>query len=98
MGELVYMTDASKKAFAKRLRAFRTIQFETAKELADLLGLEAQTYNKYEQGRAFPKYPILIRICRELGCSVEELLYGASKGKRADDPPDLNPIPLRRKR
>lgn len=98
MGELVLMIDTGKKAFAKRLRAYRILRYDTAKELAIVLDLEEQTYRKYEQGRAYPKYGTLQRICAALGCDQNDLLPPASKKKRAGDPADFDPIPLRRKK
>ena len=70
-----------KNAFAKRLRALRKKKFDTAKELAEILGIEPQTYNKYEQGRAYPKYDTLRKICVILGCDPYEMLYGSHKSK-----------------
>ena len=44
------------------------------RDLADRLQIEHQTVLYWNQGRAYPRFPILVRLCRLLGCSVEELI------------------------
>jgi DNA-binding Xre family transcriptional regulator len=42
--------------------------------LADKLHIEHQTVLYWNQGRAYPRFPILVRLCRLLGCNLEELI------------------------
>lgn len=44
------------------------------KKLAAKLAVEHQTVLYWNQGRTMPRLPMLIQICRLLGCSVEDLI------------------------
>lgn len=98
VGELFFMSSQIRRNFAKRLRAYRVLRYDTATKMAEILGVEAQRYSKWEQGRAEPSFDMLLMICQHLGCTPGDLLLGPDKAKRADDGKDFNPIPLRRPR
>jgi len=44
------------------------------RKLADKLQVEHQTVMYWNQGRAYPRLPMLVRLCRLLGCTFEELV------------------------
>ena len=44
------------------------------RKLADKLQVEHQTVMYWNQGRAYPRLPMLVRLCRLLGCRFEELI------------------------
>ncbi len=48
----------------------------TMKELAERLRVEHQTVLYWNQGRAFPRLPMMIKLCRVLGCKLDELVQG----------------------
>ena len=44
------------------------------RKLADRLAVDHQTVMYWNQGRAYPRFPTLVRLCRLLECTFEELL------------------------
>ena len=44
------------------------------RKLADRLELDHQTVLYWNQGRSYPRLPVLVKLCRLLGCTLEELL------------------------
>lgn len=44
------------------------------KTLAERLEVDHQTVLYWNQGRAYPRLPMLLRMCRLLRCTVEELV------------------------
>lgn len=44
------------------------------RKLAERLDVDHQTIMYWNQGRSYPRLPILIQLCRLLGCTVEDLL------------------------
>ena len=44
------------------------------RKLADKLQVEHQTVMYWNQGRAYPRLPMLVRLCRLLACRFEELI------------------------
>ncbi len=44
------------------------------RKLADRLELDPQTVMYWNQGRAYPRFPTLIKLCRLLECKLEDLL------------------------
>lgn len=44
------------------------------RKVADRLELDHQTVMYWNQGRAYPRFVTLVRLCRLLGCTLEELL------------------------
>jgi transcriptional regulator with XRE-family HTH domain len=70
------MANQARRNFAKRLRALRSLHYEHAKDFAEMLGIEAQRYFKWEQGRAEPSIEMLLKICQLLGVTPTFLLIG----------------------
>lgn len=44
------------------------------RKVAERMDVEHQTILYWNQGRSFPRLPILMRLCRLLECSVEDLV------------------------
>jgi transcriptional regulator with XRE-family HTH domain len=60
--------------FAARLRTLRHARgFRTAKSFAEALGIDQNTYTRYERGEAEPNLAMLDRIWQELGLAPNEL-------------------------
>lgn len=69
--------------FGKRLRARRIdAGFETARELAESIGVEENTLTKWERGRAQPKFELLILLCHALDTDPNSLLLGRARQER----------------
>ncbi len=63
-----------RKAFAKRLQALRIARgYESARAMAQALGVNEMTYGRWERGETEPNYGTLLRICTRFGFSI--LLY-----------------------
>ena len=46
----------------------------TMRLLAEHLDVDHQTVMYWNQGRAFPRLPMLLTLCRVLGCTLDELV------------------------
>lgn len=46
----------------------------SAQKFAHEIGVQPHTYRTYERGESFPKPLILLRICRTLGITPNDLL------------------------
>lgn len=55
--------------------------FTSAREAADALGLSLNSYNNYEQGRAFPTPERMIDLASLFHCSIDELYAYHSDGR-----------------
>jgi transcriptional regulator with XRE-family HTH domain len=55
------------------------------RKLADKLHIEHQTVMYWNQGRAYPRLPMLVKLCRLLGCTFEELLVEEGDECRRQD-------------
>jgi transcriptional regulator with XRE-family HTH domain len=44
------------------------------RKVAERMDVEHQTIMYWNQGRSFPRLPVLMRLCRLLECSVEDLV------------------------
>jgi DNA-binding Xre family transcriptional regulator len=44
------------------------------RKLADRLDLDHQTVLYWNQGRTYPRLPTLVKLCRLLECTLEDLL------------------------
>jgi len=55
------------------------------RKLADRLQIEHQTVMYWNQGRAHPRLPMLIKLCRLLGCTVEELIVEEQRGDEGEE-------------
>lgn len=61
--------------FSENLRRYREqAGFKSAKEFADLLGIQYSTYVNYENSDREPKYAILSKIANTLNVSIDELI------------------------
>ena len=73
------------KSFAVKLRLARQAAgYESAKQFADALGVEAPTYRYWERGAAAPNLTMLTRICQLLDVEPNDLLaYGRKARPRS---------------
>jgi transcriptional regulator with XRE-family HTH domain len=62
------------KSFAPRLRRARKAHRWTQAELAKRLRVHEMTVSRWERGVELPSLPVLDRIARVLGLSIEELI------------------------
>lgn len=46
----------------------------TMKQLADRLMVDHQTVLYWNQGRSFPRLPMMVKLCHVLGCNLDELV------------------------
>lgn len=60
--ELQIKIEERKKLIAMTIKGFRKSKGLQQKEVADLLGISAQTYNGYEKARNEPPVEILVRL------------------------------------
>jgi putative transcriptional regulator len=58
-----------------RLRKIRLEMDITQEEIADLLGITQQQYNKYERQKNQPAAENMLRIAKKLKIPVEEIFY-----------------------
>ena len=73
----------------KRLRASRMKNRYTQQNMADMLDISLNAYQKYEQDERFPSYEILIKIADIFDVSLDYLLcrdeFMKSHGVYADE-------------
>lgn len=62
-------------AYCGRLKRFREETQMTAAQMAELLGVPADRYRKYESRSPLPPY-LMEKVCRIVGCDLEHLLVG----------------------
>lgn len=69
-------TDTSARAFfARRLRELRVPKgFKTARSLAAALDIDENRYTRYERAEVEPDLGLLIKICRTLGVTPNDLM------------------------
>lgn len=69
-----------KKEIGHRVKEARESKGIRQGDLADMLGVQLPTYRTWEQGSA--RFPIeqLIRVCEEIGLSLEYALTGKRSG------------------
>ena len=60
--------------FGKRLRETRILRKKTQQEMADLIGVALQSYQRYEQGEREPSLSMLITLADVLEVSADDLL------------------------
>jgi transcriptional regulator with XRE-family HTH domain len=60
--------------FNKRLRESRIKTKYTQQNMADILGITLNAYQKYEQAERFPSYDCLVKIADALNVSTDYLL------------------------
>ncbi len=49
-------------------------------ELAARIGVSRQTVNMIESGEYNPTLSLCLRLCRELGCTLDELFWDSEEG------------------
>ena len=76
IGDSVIPTDKNKINFNIRLniRTFRIKSKKTQQDIADVLGIDVSTYNKYENGRRKPGNEILSKLAEFYNCSVDNFI------------------------
>ena len=60
--------------FNKRLREMRMLRNRTQQNLADMLNVSLNTYQKYEQAERCPSLVMLVKIADILDVSIDYLL------------------------
>lgn len=60
--------------FGKNLKEIRKFRNITQVELSELLGVSQQLLSKYEQNKAYPSVDVLLKLCKILDCSPNQLL------------------------
>jgi transcriptional regulator with XRE-family HTH domain len=68
-------------AYCERVKRFRTETGMTAAEMADLLGVPADRYRKYESRSPLPHY-LIGKFCRVVGCDLEHLILGKARERQ----------------
>lgn len=53
----------------------------TQAQLAEKLGVSNKTISKWENGKCMPDYGIIENLCKELGITIQELIYGENNDK-----------------
>src|SRR5579859_4720284 len=61
--------------FGKKLKQARQHLGLTGAELAAKLGVERTSIPQYENGHSFPSIPVLMKLSRALGVTVDWLLF-----------------------
>ena len=81
--------------FGKRLRSARISHKLTQQNMADMLSISLNAYQKYEQEERFPPQDTLVRIVDILNISIDWLLgrdeYLKSLGVSVDELPEYPP-------
>jgi len=70
----LYPVDIDMEAFAERLRLLRTQRGLTQTRLAELLGMPARSYNRWERGGHMPHLEMAVKIADILQVSLDELV------------------------
>ena len=73
---IVFMANEYEKTIKDNLTARRRGAGLTQAALAEKIGIDRNTYRNIESGSTMMLNPHLPAICRELGCTLEELLLG----------------------
>lgn len=66
--------DFDPKPLAATLKAAREYRSLTQQELADKTGMQPAAISHFETGQRTPSIPNIIRLCRALGVSPNQLL------------------------
>ncbi len=84
---------SSLPSFALKLKSARILAgFVTAKEVADALDIEVETYRRYERGETDPNLATLLKIRKLTGQSLDVLVSGP------DVIPILGSVPVQKAR
>lgn len=62
------------------LKGARKARGLSQQELADMVGIEQQSYQRIEVGKRLPSVPVLVRLCDALDVSADALLSRAGGG------------------
>jgi transcriptional regulator with XRE-family HTH domain len=71
---LLHSVDIEMEGFAERLRELRSARGLTQTRLAELLGMPARSYNRWERGGHVPHLGMAIKIADILQVSLDELV------------------------
>lgn len=82
MGSRATTPKEFREAFARRLRAARELKYEQAADFAADLGIQANTYSKYENGRSLIPHHLIPRACELLGIEIHQLFEFEKKATR----------------
>lgn len=81
--------------FNERLRAARMTRKLTQQQMADSIGIQVRSYQKYEQGVSEPCYDYLVTLADTLNVPIDWLLcrdgYLSSLGVSVDAPKTCPP-------
>jgi transcriptional regulator with XRE-family HTH domain len=88
-------TSSSRRAdpcplFSDRLRAARTEQSLSLRQLAARIGVSASLISQVETGKVQPSINTLYALARELGLSIDDLLLDEPQHRDGDSPPGLD--------
>ncbi len=78
LASALFANDIEIERFAERLRALRTARGLTQTRLAELLGMPARSYNRWERGGHVPRLAMAIKIADILQVSLDELVGRSS--------------------
>lgn len=86
------MSTHARRSFAQRLSSLRrVVGYEDAKDFAEALGIQPNTYRRWERAETEPSIELILRICQRLGVTPTFLLLGhtqESANLMAAPPPD----------
>ena len=69
--------------FAEKLREARIAAgYRSAAKFARAIGIESAAYRMYERGDFPPRVGTLLRICRQLNLTPNDLLWDLTRGER----------------
>jgi len=71
--------------FNKKLRLLRMKNKKTQQNMADILGVALNTYQKYEQGTREPSFDMLVNLATIFGVTTDYLLCNAPLAKSSDE-------------
>lgn len=72
--------DTEDNEMNERMRNKRQELKYSQAQLAKMTGVSRQTINMIESGEYNPTLALCIRICRELGCTLDELFWDNTEG------------------
>lgn len=73
----------------QRLKTIRESRNLTQLKIANAIGMKRGTYQTYEEGRASPGIPVLIKLSTFYGFNSLDQLLGMEEGKEQEQPPLL---------
>ncbi len=71
--------------FCDKLTKLRKENNLSQEQLAEKLGMSRQAISKWESGNSYPDMSTMIRICKILNCSIEDLLDDAALGNKVNN-------------